>query len=105
MRLHTAAEAGTSEKATAAANAARKEVISKKRKRHHEFSEEENMDMRLCVMKELNAQWLEDAYFYMKDSEDIIVNGFKTLTKQSFADFDLSLLKLNIVFIYFVTIL
>ena len=35
------------------------------------------VDMKMSIVKEVSATWLEAAYYYMKDSESIIVNGFK----------------------------
>ena len=33
--------------------------------------------MRLSVMKELSAKWLEGLYDHLRASDEIIVNGFK----------------------------
>ena len=35
------------------------------------------VDMKLSVVKEASANWIEQAYDYMKTSESIIINGFK----------------------------
>lgn len=34
------------------------------------------VDMKLSVVKEASAHWIEEAYGYIKESESIIVNGF-----------------------------
>jgi len=35
------------------------------------------VDMKLSVIKEVSAGWLEAAYHYMKASESLIINGYK----------------------------
>ena len=39
--------------------------------------EENTVDMKLSVIKEVSASWLEAAYHYKKESENIIINGYK----------------------------
>ncbi len=35
------------------------------------------IDLRLSVIKPIHAQWLIDAYDYIKCRPDIVINGFK----------------------------
>ena len=35
------------------------------------------IDMRLSVIKPVHAQWLIDAYNYIKSRPEIVINGFK----------------------------
>ena len=35
------------------------------------------VDMRLSVMKELSAKWLEGLYDHLRASTQLIINGFK----------------------------
>ena len=37
---------------------------------------EEDVDMRLSIMKPLSAQWIIELYFYLKSHPEIIINGF-----------------------------
>ena len=36
-----------------------------------------HVDVRLAIIKPLYAQWLIEAYYYMKSNPEIIANGFK----------------------------
>ena len=38
---------------------------------------EVQVDMRLSVMKEMSAKWLEGLYDHLRASRQIIINGFK----------------------------
>ena len=37
----------------------------------------EPIDLRLSILKPLNAGWLVDMYQYLKDHPEFIINGFK----------------------------
>ena len=49
------------------------EIISKQL----EEGTEEDVDMRLSVMKPLSANWMIELYHYLKSRPDIIISGFK----------------------------